>query len=217
MLVCALILLWEPRVLIGFQHSFWPVPSKFLFHAVFFAVGVVLYRNARVLQRLRNDGLRYFLLSVALYPMSFCLIRMFLNGDNSVTIRLAPAVAVAAFATFATLGAVGVFLRQTTRAHPVVRYVAGASFWVYLVHHPLVALIQIALDRVRLLPEAKFVTVLLAAAGLSLLSYHFCVRSTWIGLMLNGGARSPRSDKPAVAPLSPNRLEELKPPATRAA
>jgi hypothetical protein len=95
----------------------------------------------------------------------------------------------AGFAACGWLAAVSAFrLSLISCAVPPrsVRYIAQASFWMYLFHHPAVGLAQVALHRSGLTAEAKFVLVWVCATGLSLLTYEALVRRTWIGALLNG-------------------------------
>jgi hypothetical protein len=67
-----------------------------------------------------------------------------------------------------------------------VQYLAAASFWIYLAHHPAVGLAQVALMRTPLQAAVKLCIVFAAATALSLLTYEACVRRTWLGALLNG-------------------------------
>jgi hypothetical protein len=46
--------------------------------------------------------------------------------------------------------------RYADRVGPAVRYLADASLWIYVVHFPLVGLVQVALYRVDVPPSVKF-------------------------------------------------------------
>ena len=85
--------------------------------------------------------------------------------------------------TFAIIGAAERFL---SRPDPWRRYLADASYWIYLVHLPLVFGLQAAVLDWPLPWALKFPLVLGLAMLLLLLSYHGLVRSTWVGSWLNG-------------------------------
>lgn len=84
------------------------------------------------------------------------------------------------------LASLGLFLRFRRSESPVWRYLADASYWVYLVHLPIVAATQVALSRASGSCWLKFILTSAIAAALSLASYHLLVRSTPIGTLLNG-------------------------------
>ncbi|KAA9134135.1 acyltransferase family protein [Marinihelvus fidelis] len=84
---------------------------------------------------------------------------------------------------------IGLFRRFFDRPSPVVRYLADASYWLYLVHLPLVVWLQVMVAEWPLHWSIKLAVVCLATVGLSLLVYDAVVRSTWAGKVLNGRRR----------------------------
>ncbi|TAL29825.1 MAG: hypothetical protein EPN98_18700 [Phenylobacterium sp.] len=72
------------------------------------------------------------------------------------------------------------------------RYLADASYWLYLIHLPLVILLQGLVARFDAPPEFKYALILLVAFPLMLASYQTMVRYTWLGAILNG-RRQPRT------------------------
>ncbi len=79
------------------------------------------------------------------------------------------------------------FFQDRCPAHsPTWRYVADSSYWIYLAHLPLVAALQVWVATWPAPGVVKFTFVCLAASTLLLASYHYLVRSTLIGLVLNG-------------------------------
>jgi glucans biosynthesis protein C len=85
-----------------------------------------------------------------------------------------------------TLSFVGLGTQYFSQSQPIVRYLADASYWMYIAHLPLVMLLQTALMLAPLHWSLKFVTINAVCLVLLLLSYHHGVRSTWIGQLLNG-------------------------------
>ncbi|MCG7546615.1 acyltransferase family protein [Pseudoalteromonas sp. Of7M-16] len=72
------------------------------------------------------------------------------------------------------------------RANRLSRYLSEASYWVYLVHVPLLLYIQFPLINLDLPVFAKFTISLLATLSSSLFTYHFLVRGRFLGHLLNG-------------------------------
>jgi ABC-type multidrug transport system ATPase subunit/peptidoglycan/LPS O-acetylase OafA/YrhL len=93
----------------------------------------------------------------------------------------------------------GLALRFLSGHHPAVRYVADASYWIYLAHLPVVAALQVWVGHWPLHWSVKFPFIVAASLALLLLSYHLLVRSTVIGKVLNGKAY-PRHAAPAEPP-----------------
>jgi len=80
----------------------------------------------------------------------------------------------------------GMFQKFCARPRAWVRYLADSSYWLYLVHLPIVVWLQVAAAETAgpwWLKLAFIVAITVAAA---LLSYDLAVRGTWIGGVLNG-------------------------------
>jgi glucan biosynthesis protein C len=66
------------------------------------------------------------------------------------------------------------------------RYVADASYWIYLVHVPLVMALQTVVAQWSLPWFVKYAAVLLVAFPIMLVTYRWLVRYTFVGAILNG-------------------------------
>ena len=119
---------------------------------------------------------------------------------SSATLWYAAAYALAAWSwTFALLG---MGLRFLGGYSPVRRYLADASYWVYIAHLPLVMALQVAVAPWGLPWQIKFPAILATAFAVLLLSYHYLVRPTLIGAVLNGRRyrRRPVEGEPRAEP-----------------
>jgi glucans biosynthesis protein C len=72
---------------------------------------------------------------------------------------------------------------------PMIRYVSDASYWIYIVHLPLVMLFQYLVKDLNWEVEYKAAVVIFGALALGLLTYQIMVRYTFIGTILNGRRR----------------------------
>ena len=70
--------------------------------------------------------------------------------------------------------------------HAKVRYYSDAAYWLYLVHIPIQFEMSLWLGEYSWHPMLKFLVYLGGALVVSVPSYHFLVRSTWVGHWLNG-------------------------------
>jgi len=91
-----------------------------------------------------------------------------------------------------TFGLMGMFHALLNRPVAGVRYLSDAAYWMYLIHQPLVVLVQGLVRKwpVSVLP--KFLFVNLVVFAILLVSYEYLVRYTWIGTMLNGRRERPQ-------------------------
>src|SRR5882672_7557228 len=109
---------------------------------------------------------------------------------------------------YLSFGLIGAALKFCANESPVRRYLADASYWMYLAHLPIVFFLAAALAKVPLHWAIKFPLVLGVTVTVLLGSYHYLVRPTWIGEILNG-RKYPRAKKGggvAIAPKQPRRL-----------
>lgn len=99
----------------------------------------------------------------------------------------APLAAIMALAVFAsTFAVLSLALRFASGRSPVRRYLADASYWVYIIHLPLVMVGQVLVVNETWPWFVKFGTVVGGTLAISFLSYELLVRHTFIGRWLNG-------------------------------
>ena len=81
---------------------------------------------------------------------------------------------------------IGLFRKLYARESRTVRYVSDSSYWLYVMHVPLVIGALLAVRDWPLPSALKFALVTTAVTGLLLLAYRYLVRYTWLGRFLNG-------------------------------
>ena len=117
----------------------------------------------------------------------------------------AKAMTAAAFgvATYASMFAVvGLALRFWSGHSTVRRYLADASYWIYIVHLPLVMAAQVVVQEWALVWPVKLAIVVAGVSAVSLASYELMVRHGMMGRWLNGRRvpwRRPRVGVPVAA------------------
>jgi peptidoglycan/LPS O-acetylase OafA/YrhL len=84
------------------------------------------------------------------------------------------------------LGTLGFFHDRFPEHSPRWRYVADSSYWIYLLHIPLVPALQVWMATWPAPGVVKFVLLNGVAFAILFTSYHYLVRSTFIGQVLNG-------------------------------
>jgi hypothetical protein len=88
-------------------------------------------------------------------------------------------------------GSIGLFRARLTRENPVIRYLSDSSYWFYLAHLPLIIAAQAFVAEWKAPPYLKLAGLSAAATVVLLLSYHYLVRYTWVGRLLNGPRKRP--------------------------
>lgn len=170
---------------------YWP---SLVFFGVFFALGWFLWYQRSQLDLLARRGWWY--LGVALVCLVIGLYCFLNQGQpGSETYRaLHPVLALAnAYSVvFFTVSLTGLFYRYFTTYSPVFRYLVDASYWVFLVHQPLVVAIAVAMHALVMPAELKFLINATLTTGLCLASYHYLVRGRVIDRVLRGEIRNHR-------------------------
>jgi peptidoglycan/LPS O-acetylase OafA/YrhL len=115
---------------------------------------------------------------------------LFLIGIATMNDRLLASVLQPAYAWAISLGLIGLFSRFCSRPSPLVSWLADASYWMYIVHPPVVMVAQMIVRRWAVPADLKFLVVMALVTPVLLLSYRYGVRSTPIGSLLNGPRRA---------------------------
>lgn len=173
-----------------------PVPHVLLYYATFFGFGAIMHRARG--SDARFGRFWYVMLPMALVVLPFGM--MFGYGTeraadiipSEAARRWVSCLLQVLYAWLMTLGLLGLFESLLAKDRPWVRYVSDSSYWLYLVHLPLIIVGQALLLRTSLPPMAEFILLTVTTTAMLLVSYHFAVRYTAIGVMLNGKrARQP--------------------------
>jgi glucan biosynthesis protein C len=188
------------------QNSFVPDTYRLLHNAVFFAVGVILYRSRHLLGRLAAHSWVYLALALPVFAARGWLIDRDLSTPLVGPAGLALAATGALFTWLITFGFLGLALGAFNRPRPTVRYLADSSYWIYLCHLPIVGLMQVDLYGVQAPAVVKFALVLAVSLGLGLASYQGLVRYTLLGFWLHG-----RRERPGLTSPFPRKGPHLNP------
>lgn len=170
----------------GFMFMRPHVPSL-LYFGVFFALGMLAQRQADAFSSLgRRLGLR------SLVALTLFLVASTLARQDDAAAGTSPGLHAASVLLNGLNSAlwIGVLLGGTLRwvrtPGPWITYLSRASFWVYLVHLPLVGLVGWWLLRFDLPALLKFSWVCAFTLAFALWSYHHLVQSSWVSVLLNG-------------------------------
>jgi glucans biosynthesis protein C len=156
-------------------------------YLLFCAFGWVLYYERDVLMRMKRGGWIEMAAGAAITILGHAVLMRAVPGSIW---RFAGPLATWLF----MFGFIAVGLRWLDRPVGWIRYLSDASYWMYLLHVPLLIWIQILIAPLPLPALVKGLLTLTIAAPLLLASYHFGVRPTWIGELLNGRRCPIRAD-----------------------
>ena len=178
-------LTFDPLILIGFRHEPLPQPAHLAFFGAFFAIGIRCHRLSWSRRRSFGWVAVGSLALVAAWPMML--------ADWSGAGGRTPMAACFAIGCWGLGMGAFQFARTIERPlPPPIRYVAAASFWIYLFHHPIVGLAQIALKSSSIPSLVKLGVVTAIGLAIPLMSYQVVVRGRWIGRVLGERPKPPQ-------------------------
>ncbi|MEI9995186.1 MAG: acyltransferase family protein [Rhizomicrobium sp.] len=159
-----------------------------------FAFGWLLHRQTGLLEVWRRRWPLNLALALGFTVMQFAITgiapQLHPAPQDATTALYAAAFAASAWTwTFAFIGLAMRFWSGYSAAR---RYIADASYWLYLVHVPLVMALQVAVAQLSWPWWVKFAAILGVTFPLLFASYHVLVRYSVIGAILNGRRESPR-------------------------
>ncbi len=173
------------------DQSLYPSLSALLGFGTAFAVGWWLQRKSELLARVATAT--WLNLGLALVTSALCLSivgiapKLTPAAQDGTTLLYAWAYGVAGWSW--TLALTGLALRFCSVRSALRRYLADASYWVYLLHLPVVMALQVAATQFEGPWWVEFPVVLMIGLALMFGSYHGLVRNTALGAWLNGRKR----------------------------
>ena len=168
-----------------------PVPAAFAYYGVFFAFGLMLWKCRDRLDAVEGSPWWKLALSAVASVLAYLIWTRHLKLPLVLPIRPTVLV-VSGVAAWSTMFAVwGLFAKFLSGARPWVRYLADASYWIYLIHLPVLVLVQLSLARTGLPPLLRLGIATTVAIGVALATYALLVRYTRIGNLLHGPRTRP--------------------------
>lgn len=165
-----------------------PNIGVFLSYGFVYWCGWLLYDQRTLLTQITQRTYVYLLLSVVLLPISTYFVVAVVNAPE--TSRPLPHLWAVIFSALLmwsiTFGITGFFLRVFNGFSPIMRYFTDSAYWVYLIHLPITIWTAGLLSHYEWSAGIKFGITFTVTLAISLITYHYCVRKTFIGYWLNG-------------------------------
>jgi peptidoglycan/LPS O-acetylase OafA/YrhL len=170
------------------DESLIPHLPVLVIYGAFFTLGWLLHRQEELIGRFAQLSKGRFALGITSVALSLAL-SMFQFDSGHPLLGLIRAGFTLSYAVmmWSLVGlSIGLFQRFLDRPNKTVRFIADASYWLYLIHLPIVIWLQIAVSRLSFHWSLKLIAISVLTIGLSLVLYDLVVRSTFIGMTLNG-------------------------------
>ena len=190
------------------SRPIWPLNGPdVLYGSLFFFYGYGLYARRKLIDRLRGTGslAALWAIGTAMFFIHLVLVgamdessKQGVDGETIAFLWLVGTVFYGASAVLFSLGLVGIFERVLRSSRTWVRWLADSSYWIYIIHLPVVTFLTFYLahlDRQGRLEyltgfiwsaELKFLAACVVTAVLGLVTYRYLVRYTLLGTLLNG-------------------------------
>ena len=185
----AAIFLLDSDTMLRVDNVIVPNAYRLAHYLVFFAVGGWISKIRDPRQMFARHGRLYLALSCAVFALMWPLLIQHAAAPLAGWGRVGFCVLAALFPWLIVFGALGVLLEANRGKGPVMRFLTEASFWVYLVHVPIVALMQLVLLPTTWPVPLKFAVVSAVALVASYASYGPLVRHSLIGSIINGARK----------------------------
>jgi glucans biosynthesis protein C len=151
-----------------------------------FGTGWLLHRQIDLIRILERRWLSNLVVATALIAASLALAGLPPRPIGDIVTRLAGSVCYALAIWSTTFAVIGLALRFLSGFSAARRYIADSSYWLYLIHLPIVMALQVVVSPLDWPWPLKFLTILLIALPVMLVSYQLLVRYSVIGAVLNG-------------------------------
>jgi hypothetical protein len=168
---------------------------------LYFLFGFSLYKNPSLFSFIKREWKYYLLIAIFIFSLY---IAFDMRGVKDITeviyqtgIGENPAPDVSLFvltrysmetigAVLFSIGFIGLAEDKFGSYSRFSRFISDGSYWMYLIHLPVVAFTTFFMFGWPIYPEIKFVIATSFTAGVCLVTYRYFVRATFIGLFLNG-------------------------------
>ncbi len=169
-------------------------PHLLLYYAVFFGFGALYYSYDDVEGRISKWW--WLMLPMGMFvnfPLGYEIM-----DANSGILRLISVAVQAVYPWLMTFGLMGLFRKVLTREIYAVRFLSDSSYWLYIIHVPLIIGAQYVVQEWQLPAMVKFSLICIVISAFLLITYRYFVRYTFVGTFLNG----PRKRPVKIAPVS---------------
>lgn len=181
-----------------------PAPESFLpqfwalaYFGAFFALGYLMHGHPRFMDRCLRPAVALLAGSLLLYACFSVLLARRPPSSAGGTASWPIALVGGAISVWMTLACLGLGRAFLDRRHRVLRSLADASYWTYIVHLPILFAIQYELMDIELPWPVKFALAVALTLAACLLSYRLLVRHTPLARAL-GGRSTGESHSPSA-------------------
>jgi len=162
------------------------IPSLIHFY-IFFLIGFIAYNNSGLIDEVKRNS--KYLLSAGLFlGLGAIIPQLWFERVDLEYYSLVKAIAILLSCSsiyFLALGLWGFCSGLNLKDSKYLRYITDSSYWVYLSNTPVVVVLHIILIPLNISVFLKFMIAFFGALAISMITYEYFVRYTFIGSVLN--------------------------------
>ena len=153
---------------------------------LYFLFGYRLYKNNLLFDFIKSNW-KFYLIGGLTVTIIFFILNTQASNFAKEDVRWIPWVILKiSSAVLLSFSFIGLAEQKFSNLNPIVRFISDSSYWVYLIHLPLVAFITFFMFKITIFAELKFLIAIILTSTICLVTYKYFVRSTIIGILLNG-------------------------------
>jgi len=165
-----------------------PWPPTLLYYGVFFGFGAVCFNRDVFETKYNKSWPIFWILSIPIFMLA---LHFFDTRNNSIGMDWVKCHITYAFFTviytwLLIFGFIGIFSKFFSIGNSKIRYLSDSSYWLYIMHLPLIQSLQIIVSQWNIPSYVKLLGICTITILLLLLLYELVIRYTWLGAMLNG-------------------------------
>jgi peptidoglycan/LPS O-acetylase OafA/YrhL len=174
-------------VILLFMDLYWvntstglvPDLNTFIFYFFFYMIGWLIFKSKSLLNTFTKYDWLFTIFGVVLFTWYFFTDVSAMDLWVIMCIR-------SLSCWLLIFGVTGLFIRYGSEHSARMRYISDSSYWVYLLHLPLTIIIPALIANWDISGVFKFLFVTISTGIICMVTYHYFVRSTFIGEFLNG-------------------------------
>jgi peptidoglycan/LPS O-acetylase OafA/YrhL len=186
-LLTALIALWMAPSWVIYGSDATVLPMQITLFG-FFLVGWLLYLHRDLLPTFRKHAWQPVIMAIAILPIAVWSTRIHLltPDDPKLAIGLTAGISNSLLAVFMMFGLLGIYETHFSQRSRFGTYVSDASYYIYLIHYPLLIAVAGALAITPFSAAIKYLMTVGIVVPLVIATYHYGVRATRVGAWLKG-------------------------------
>ena len=155
---------------------------------IYFAFGYSLYKNNKLFHNIIYNWKYYFLLAILFFLIHTLIEEEYIAIDfEQFPVFWIPFIFIKiSNSILFSFSFIGLAEKKFGSYNSILRFCSDGAYWMYLIHLPIVTFITFFMFQFSFFIEFKFLIASVLTTFICLISYKLFVRSTYIGLLING-------------------------------